>query len=150
MTRHPRTELRDYVCYLLEQGWSAHQVKRTLRLTRREFDQLITPLSDSAAIADDPFSRDRRAARRCTGCGGLVFQWPCLACAQRERVERETTLRRAAYGHPVADVAEQSGLPMAYFDWSFGLTEPREGDFAIDPRSTVDQLVSLLGRWVQA
>lgn len=91
-----QTQLRDYVRYLLEQGWSAHQVKRTLRLTRREFDHLITPLSDSAAIPDDPFWRARRAARRCGGCGGLVFQWPCLTCELRERMERDASLRRAA------------------------------------------------------
>jgi len=96
MPQTTRTELRDYVRYLLEQGWSAHQVRRTLRVTRRQFDHLITPLSDPAAIADDPFSRARRAARRCAGCGGLVFQWPCLTCGIRAREQQETALRRAA------------------------------------------------------
>jgi hypothetical protein len=54
------------------------------------------------------------------------------------------------YGHPAAEAAEQSGLPTAYFDWSFGSTRPRDGDLAIDPRSSVDQLVALVGRWVEA
>ena len=96
MTANPRTELRDYVRYLLERGWTARQIRRTLCLTRRRLDQLLAHLDDRAALADDIFSQARRAARRCPGCGGLVFQWPCLLCAQRERQHRETTLRRAA------------------------------------------------------
>jgi hypothetical protein len=88
--------LRDYARSLLQRGWTAEQVRAALGLTRRQIDHLLTPLSDPAAIPDDPFSRARRAARRCPGCGGLVFQWPCLTCIQRERMERETELRRAA------------------------------------------------------
>jgi hypothetical protein len=96
MPHTTHTQLRDYVRYLLARGWSARQVRRSLKITRRQFDHLVTPLSDSAAIPDDPFSRARRAARRCGGCGGLVFHWPCLTCEIREREQREATLRRAA------------------------------------------------------
>jgi hypothetical protein len=81
---------------LLERGWTAEQVRAALGLTRRQIDHLLAPLSDSAAIPDDPFWRARRAARRCPGCGGLVFHWPCLACELRAREGRETELRRAA------------------------------------------------------
>jgi hypothetical protein len=98
MRQTPPPQLRDHARYLLELGWTARQVCRTLRLTRRQFDHLVTQLSlsDPAAIADDPFSRARRAARRCPGCGGLVFQWPCLTCELRAREQREAALRKAA------------------------------------------------------
>ena len=92
----PRTELRDSGRYLLDSGWTARQVRRTLRITRRQFDHLVTHLSDRAAIADDPFSRARRAAQRCPGCGGLVFLRPCLTCELRAREQREAGLRKAA------------------------------------------------------
>ena len=85
--------LRDYARSLLQRGWTAEQVRAALGLTRRQIDHLLTPLSDPAAIPDDPFSRARRAARRCPGCGGLVFQWPCLACELRGREDQG---RRAA------------------------------------------------------
>lgn len=33
------------------------------------------------AVADDHPLRDQMLnAKRCPGCGGLVFVWPCLAC----------------------------------------------------------------------
>jgi hypothetical protein len=96
MRRTPPPQLRDHARYLLDRGWTARQVRRTLGLTRRQLDQLLAHLGDRAAIADDPFSRARRAARRCPGCGGLVFLWPCLICELRAREQRETTLRRAA------------------------------------------------------
>ena len=93
MRRTPPPQFSDHARYLLERGWTARAVQRTLRLTRRQFDQLLSHLGDRAAIADDPFSRARRAARRCGGCGGLVFQWPCLTCELRCRAGQE---RRAA------------------------------------------------------
>lgn len=30
---------------------------------------------------DDPLREEMLTARRCQGCGALVFRWPCLACA---------------------------------------------------------------------
>jgi len=38
--------------------------------------------------SDDTFALARRNARRCPNCGGLVYQWPCLTCEGRARVER--------------------------------------------------------------
>ncbi len=33
------------------------------------------------AVDDDhPLREQMLSARRCPGCGGLVFSWPCLAC----------------------------------------------------------------------
>jgi hypothetical protein len=29
---------------------------------------------------DDPLREEMLTARRCHGCGALVFHWPCLAC----------------------------------------------------------------------
>jgi hypothetical protein len=90
---------------LLDQGWSLRRSARQLRLSPRTLDRLLrkTPPSDSAdstgdpsAIPDDPFSQARRRAKRCPGCGGLVFHWPCLTCERRAKAERDVALKRAA------------------------------------------------------
>jgi hypothetical protein len=30
---------------------------------------------------DDPLREEALTARRCRGCGGLIYVWPCLACS---------------------------------------------------------------------
>ena len=67
---------------------------------------------------------------------------------QRYGIERIfLPLRRPLFGHPAFAAAKGSGLPLAYFDWSFGQRQPRKGDIAIDPRCDVADLASMLGRW---
>jgi GT2 family glycosyltransferase len=56
-------------------------------------------------------------------------------------------LRRPLYGHPLFGAARQSGLPMAYFDWSFGKSKRRDADLAIDPRCSVSDLAPMVGHW---
>lgn len=60
------------------------------------------------------------------------------------------TLRRPLYGHPAARAAMQSGLPIAYFDWSFGHAKARGDDLAIDPGCNGADLVALLDGWMEA
>jgi hypothetical protein len=82
---------------------------------------------------------------------GFIEATHCATAFEQHELEKLILpLRRPLFGHPIAEAAERSGLPLAYFDWSFGTTTPREGDLAIDPRSSADELVTLLGYWVEA
>ena len=82
---------------------------------------------------------------------GAVDAARCAAVFDQYGLEKLILpLRRPLDGHPIAKAAERSGLPTAYFDWSFGWARPRAGDLAIDPRVPADELVSLLGAWVEA
>jgi O-antigen biosynthesis protein len=56
-------------------------------------------------------------------------------------------LRRPLFGHSSCAAALRSGLPLAYFDWSFGQREPRAGDLALDPRLGLDEFLPMLGQW---
>lgn len=56
-------------------------------------------------------------------------------------------LPRPLFGHPVGLAARKLGMPLAYFDWSFGRRVPEDGDLAIDPRSSVTDIVATVARW---
>ena len=51
------------------------------------------------------------------------------------------------FGHPALAEAHRSGLPVAYFDWSFGQCKSRKIDLAIDPRLHSRQIASAILRW---
>jgi hypothetical protein len=51
------------------------------------------------------------------------------------------------FGHPALAEAQRSGLPLAYFDWSFGQCKSRKIDLAIDPRLHSRQIASPIFRW---
>jgi hypothetical protein len=44
--------------------------------------------------------------RRCPGCGGMVYQWPCLACRIRDAQEAGLAL---SDGEPTAHITATSG-----------------------------------------
>lgn len=49
-------------------------------------------------VSDDdlphPSAAELARARRCSGCGGRIYVWPCLQC--RIRVQNEARSRRAS------------------------------------------------------
>jgi GT2 family glycosyltransferase len=55
---------------------------------------------------------------------------------------------RPLFGHPVLTAALSSSRPVAYFDWSMGRLEPQKKDLAIDPRSSLDDVIGALNRWM--
>jgi uncharacterized protein YjiS (DUF1127 family) len=55
---------------------------------------------------------------------------------------------RPVFGHPTLSIAFSSRLPTAYFDWSMGQTIPKRKDLAIDPRSSIADLIGALERWI--
>ena len=52
------------------------------------------------------------------------------------------------FGHPMLSVALSSSLPTAYFDWSRGRIKPKKRDLPIDPRSSLDDIIGALSRWM--
>lgn len=55
---------------------------------------------------------------------------------------------RPIFGHPTSSIAFSSRLPTAYFDWSLGQSMPKRKDLAIDPRSSLADLIGALDRWI--
>jgi O-antigen biosynthesis protein len=55
---------------------------------------------------------------------------------------------RPLFGHPTLSVALSSLLPIAYFDWSMGQCTPNRKDLAIDPHSSLDEVIGELSRWI--
>ena len=54
---------------------------------------------------------------------------------------------RPLFGHPTLCAAHTSRLPTAYFDWSRTGIKPKKKDLAIDPRSSLDDIISALSQW---
>jgi hypothetical protein len=55
---------------------------------------------------------------------------------------------RPLFGHPILSSALSSSLPTAYFDWSMGRIKPKKTNLPIDPRSSLDDIVGGLSRWM--
>lgn len=94
------------------------------------FDDLALMTSGNAFVSGDVKAGDHAAVLAQYGVGKIFLP-----------------LRRPLFGHPSFMLAKESGLPLAYFDWSFGRRRRRPGDLAIDPRHDLPQLVSALGVW---
>jgi O-antigen biosynthesis protein len=56
-------------------------------------------------------------------------------------------IRQPLFGHPIILRAEACGLPLAYFDWSFGTIVPRAGDLALDPKLADGDVARRLAQW---
>jgi hypothetical protein len=88
---------RHIVSRLLTEGFSrAEIVRRTgfcpstvARLARGQRRPRRVPVPDDAPPGYDP---DR--VRRCPGCGGNVYLWPCLKCLCEGRLEVPEDFRR--------------------------------------------------------
>jgi hypothetical protein len=117
MSRITHAQLRT-VQYLLAERWRHTQIARETSLSvwtvsqidnsRRFQDQAIPDedIPDDELPADDgPPDFEAGKMRRCTGCGGMVYQWPCLTCEHRElarsSAEHHRTLVRRAAGVPL-------------------------------------------------
>ena len=58
------------------------------------------------------------------------------------------TMTQPLFGHPISSVVLSSHLPIAYFDWSEGRNKPRKKDLPIPSRSSLDDLIGALTRWM--
>ncbi len=58
--------------------------------------------------------------------------------------------RRPLFGYPAMNRAEACGLPLAYFDWSFGVVMSQQSDLPLDPRLPADEVGPVLATWWRA
>jgi IS30 family transposase len=87
---------------LLESGWTQRAIARHLGVSPAAISQTLKrhAIRRQQAIAegksDDIFSELKKRAKRCPGCGGLVYEWPCHACHMRQLVQRNVPMKRSA------------------------------------------------------
>ena len=88
-------ETADLVRRLAAQGWQQRLIARQLQLSRSTVSRIVLgqwrPKTESTAALpfDDLFAEQRLHAKRCDGCGGFVYHWPCLTCEARARLQRK-------------------------------------------------------------
>jgi hypothetical protein len=70
-------------------GIDRETVGQYLRNTQPKPVEIIFP-SDLPKPDDDPPGFDPANLRRCSGCGALVYLWPCLTCCLAEETGEET------------------------------------------------------------
>ncbi len=56
--------------------------------------------------------------------------------------------RRPLFGHPLTREAHRAGLPLCYFDWSFGERPPARHDLALSPELDAKAIAPLLAAWM--
>ena len=52
------------------------------------------------------------------------------------------------FGHPTVSATFSIGLPIAYFDWTPGLSKLNNKDLTISPRSSLADIISALDQWL--
>jgi GT2 family glycosyltransferase len=57
------------------------------------------------------------------------------------------SVTRPVFGHPLLVHCFRCSLPLAFFDWSMGRLTLTQGDLALDPRSSLTDIVTALGDW---
>jgi len=85
---------------------------------------------------------------------GNVFVTGAVEPEQYQRVLHQyrlkallTASRRPLFGHPIMTDRAVTGLPTAFFDWSFGRAPARSSDLALDPRTANDAVAAELAAW---
>jgi hypothetical protein len=97
MSHRISQETAETIRRLAASQWPQREIARQLQVSTTSVHRVLHGTWASIDDSDDPWAKLKRQARRCPGCGGLVYEWPCRTCRMRERVEQErTTLKRAA------------------------------------------------------
>jgi GT2 family glycosyltransferase len=85
---------------------------------------------------------------------GRVFVTGAIEAHEYERVFRQYRITRLfspyrtrLFGF-IDRLSANSGLPMAYFDWSFGVLNVETGDLALDPRICFERAALEISEWI--
>lgn len=80
---------------LAEQGYSHRWIARRLGINRAAIPEILRRLRQQEEPAaeqnDEPPGFDLANLRRCSGCGALVYLWPCLACCLAQEITDHST-----------------------------------------------------------
>jgi hypothetical protein len=93
MHHHIPLETVDAIRRLHQLDWSQQAIARHLGVCATTVHRVIHGTWSPVVMADDPFAEERLQAKRCGGCGGRVYEWPCRTCQARATLDRQ---RRAA------------------------------------------------------
>lgn len=97
MSRRISPETAETIRRLAAGDWAQRDIARQLNISPTTVHRVLRGVWVPVEASDDPYAQLRMQARRCRGCGGLVYEWPCRTCRMRERVEQERmTMKRAA------------------------------------------------------
>lgn len=67
---------------LIALGLTHEKIAHRLAMSPANVGKIARQLGDAIPpAASQPPGYDPRNLRRCPGCGGLVYRWPCLACS---------------------------------------------------------------------
>src|SRR5690348_16768348 len=107
-TMSDRVSLSQYRAVLqgLESGWRQFEIARELGLSPRTVARIADdrrmgreePSESDLPEDDAPPDYVPQNLRRCSGCGAIVYLWPCLACRMSTKVGRASVGR--ASGRP--------------------------------------------------
>ena len=94
MSERVTPEQAEYARRMLEFGASQRNVARHVGISVAVVNR-IAQGKWRPTLKDDghPYWRERQRAKRCDGCGGYVYLWPCKTCSMRRRGEM---LKKAA------------------------------------------------------
>ena len=95
MRYHIPVETAETVRRLATQNWSQRRIAAHLNLSVTTVHRVLKQRWSPSFNSDDPYWELKLKAKRCTGCGGLVYEWPCRTCHMRATVERDRQLRAA-------------------------------------------------------
>jgi hypothetical protein len=65
---------------LIALGLTHEKIAHRLAMSPANVGKIARQLGAETPAADRPPGYDPRNLRRCPGCGGMVYLWPCLAC----------------------------------------------------------------------
>lgn len=78
LTAHQMREIRR----LRSQGLSTRKIAELVDTSRETVRRAINGEIEPREIAP---TMKQTAPRRCAGCGGMVWLWPCLTCARNQQ-----------------------------------------------------------------
>jgi CENP-B N-terminal DNA-binding domain len=78
-------EIAQSVRKYQEQGFSQREIARRFNISLLTVHRILRGQWHPVDEREDPHWEEKLRAERCPGCGGLVYQWPCLACELQAR-----------------------------------------------------------------
>ena len=82
-------EIADSIRELHELGWSQRKLAKRFEISTTTVHRIVKERWHPVDQHEDPFWELKLKAERCTGFGGLVYDWPCRTCDIRGLLARQ-------------------------------------------------------------
>ena len=83
-------ELAESIRSLDAQGWSQRKIANYHNLSTTTVFRILHGQWHPVDEREDPLWELKLRAERCSGCGGLVYDWPCRVCEVRALCARRS------------------------------------------------------------